>query len=151
MQEGDFSSTHRRLPHWRLDGATYFITFRLLRGELSPEEIGLVRDHIAGGGGRFYDLIAAMVMPDHVHAALTPVDGYDLSQIAKGIKGVSARLINERRGTRGTLWQDESWDRIVRDDDELRRELDYMFRNPLRAGLTDDPWTWPGWWYRPQG
>jgi REP element-mobilizing transposase RayT len=89
-------------------------------------------------------------MPDHVHAALTPRDGYDLSRITKGIKGASARLLNQRRGTRGAVWQDESWDRIVRDHDECCRELDYMFQNPLRKGLTDDPWKWPGWWYRPQ-
>jgi putative transposase len=150
MSEGDFSSTRRRLPHWQLEGATYFITFRLLRGELSAAEIALVRDHVVAGDGRFYDLVAVMVMPDHAHAALTPLAGYDLSRITKGIKGVSARLINERRGTHGAVWQDESWDRIVRDHRELTRELDYMFENPLRKGLTDDPWTWPGWWYRPQ-
>src|SRR4051812_9582055 len=150
MSQGDFSSTRRRLPHWRLEGATYFITFRLLQGELSPHEIVLVRDHVVSGHGRFYDLLAVTVMPDHVHAALTPRDPYDLSRITKGIKGVSARLLNTRRGAHGPVWQDESWDRIVRDHDELVREVDYMFENPLRAGLIDDPWNWPGWWSRPQ-
>jgi REP element-mobilizing transposase RayT len=133
MHDGDFSSTRRRLPHWRLDGATYFITFRLLDGEFCAEEIAVVRDHVIAGDGKFYDLIAVMVMPDHVHAALTPKTGYDLARITKGIKGVSARLLNERRGTHGAVWQDESWDRIVRDHDELLRELRYMYENPLRA------------------
>jgi hypothetical protein len=150
MRDGDFSAPRRRLPHWRLDGATYFVTFRLLAPNLSPDEIMLVRDHVISGDGHFYDLIAVMVMPDHVHAALTPLNGYDLSRITKGIKGASARLLNERRGTSGAVWQDESYDRVIRDHDELCRELDYMFQNPLRKGLTDDPWKWGGWWYRPQ-
>lgn len=148
MQDGDFSITRRRLPHWRLEGATYFITFRLARGEISPEEIVLVRDHVRAGDGRFYELLAVMVMPDHVHLLLCPNDGIDLSRITKGIKGVSARLLNERRGRKGQVWQDESWDRIVRDHEEYNRELDYLFQNPARRGLTDDPSNWPGWWYR---
>jgi REP element-mobilizing transposase RayT len=150
MRDGDFSSTRRRLPHWRLEGAIYFVTFRLLARELSSDEIALVRDHVVTGDGRFYGLIAVMVMPDHVHAALQPFDGYDLSRITKGIKGASARMLNERRGTSGAAWQDESWDRIIRDHDELCRELDYMFENPRRKGLTDDSWNWVGWWFRPQ-
>lgn len=148
MASGDFRITHRRLPHWRLEGATYFITFRLARGELSTEEIALIHDHVRAGNGRFYELLAVMVMPDHVHLLLRPMDGMDLSRITKGIKGVSARLVNERRGHKGQLWQDESWDRIVRDHDEYVRELDYMHQNPVRRGLTEDPATWPGWWYR---
>ena len=148
MRDGDFSISRRRLPHWRLDGATYFITFRLLAGEFSPEELVLVRDHILSGDGKFYELLAVMVMPDHVHVIIRPNPGVELSRIMKGIKGASARLINHRRGRTGALWQDESWDRIVRGEDEYAAELNYTFENPLRKGLTDDPMKWPGWWYR---
>src|SRR3954471_19771718 len=84
MPDGDVSKTRRRLPHWRLDGATYFITFRLLAPQLSPDEITIVRDHVVSGDGRFYDLLCVMVMPDHVHAAVAPREGYDLSRITKG-------------------------------------------------------------------
>jgi hypothetical protein len=42
MGDGEFSSTRRRLPHWRLDGATYFLTFRLT--DVSGQ---IVRDIIA--------------------------------------------------------------------------------------------------------
>jgi putative transposase len=146
MRDSDFSILQRKLPHWRLDGATYFITFRLPRGEFSLDEILLVKNHIVSGNGRFYELLAVMVMPDHVHAMLCPKDGMNLSRITKRMKGVSARLINQARKTSGALWQDESWDRIVRDHDELVNELDYMFENPSRKGLIDDPAKWPGWW-----
>ena len=150
MEDGDLHITRRRLPHWRLAGATYFITFRLLHGELSPGEIVLVIDHIRTGHGKFYDLLAVMVMPDHVHAMLSPNEGIDLSRIIKGMKGVSARILNQSRGTTGAVWQDECWDRIVRDDDERLGELNYMFENLVRKGLVDDPSNWPGWWWQDQ-
>jgi hypothetical protein len=63
-----------------------------------------------------------------------------LSRITKGIKGASARLINDIRGVHGTLWQDESFDRIVRDQMELDEKLNYLVNNPRKAGLADDPW-----------
>lgn len=76
-------------------------------------------------------------MPDHAHVLLKPKPGVSLARITKGIKGVSARLINKRRGTQGPLWQDESWDRIVRHQKELLEKIDYMLHNPVKAGLVE--------------
>jgi len=68
----------------------------------------------------------------------------------KGIKGVTARELNRRQGRKGSVWQDESFDRIVRDEAEFLEKLNYMFLNPVKAGLTDDPETYEG-WYLNQG
>ena len=141
----DLKITRRNLPHWMAEGVTYYVTFRLRQGSLSADEIVLVLDHIKAGRQRFYRLTAAWVMPDHVHIVLAPSDGLSLSAVMKGIKGVSARKINSCRGTSGPIWQDESWDRIVRDEDELHEKLNYMLLNSAKAGLTDDPWTYCGW------
>ena len=136
--------TRRHLPHWTMTGATYFITFRVASGRLSSSEVVLVRDHIRSGDPSHYDLSAVVVLPDHAHLLLRPQAKTSLSRILKGIKGVTARLINSQRGKRGTLWQDESFDRIVRDREEFREKLRYMILNPVRAGLTRDPWSYPG-------
>src|SRR5690349_18121883 len=109
----DLTIWRRRLPHWQLAGATYFVTFRLSRGHLTMPEGMLVLAHIRAGDERFYELIAALVMADHVHILIMPLQGFDLSRIMKGMKGVSAKIINDARGVRGNLWQDESFDRIV--------------------------------------
>jgi hypothetical protein len=37
------------------------------------------------------------------------------------------------------VWQDESYDRIIRDDQELEEKLLYMYNNPVKAGLVADP------------
>ena len=137
---------HRRnLPHWTLQGSTYFITFRLAQGTLSATEQQLILDHIRVGHGKFYTLAAVVVMPDHVHLLLRPNVEYTLSRIMKGIKGVSARQINQLRGQAGTVWQDESWDRIVRDAAEFEEKLQYMAENPIKAGLARVIEEYPYW------
>jgi thiamine-phosphate pyrophosphorylase len=139
--------THRRLPHWRRDGSTYFVTFRMAEGELGAKERKIVLDHAKHGAGKFYALAAAVVMPDHVHLMLQPRQAFDLSRVLKGMKGVSARLVNDSRGEHGNLWQDESWDRIMRDQAEFDEKLQYMLNNPVKRGLVEDPWAYDGWYY----
>lgn len=149
MPDRNVVTRRRHLPHWTLADSTDFVTFRLLRGELTPTERRTVRDHITAGHGRYYDLAAAVVMPDHVHLLLAPHAGYELSRVMKGIKGVSAKRLNEARGTSGPVWQDESWDRIVRDAAEFDEKLAYMLNNPVKAGLFEDGMRYGGWWCCP--
>jgi REP element-mobilizing transposase RayT len=136
----------RHLPHWTVDDATYFITFRLVHGELDAPARKIVLDHISAGDGKFYDLSGAVIMPDHGHALLRPLGKYELSQVTKGIKGVSARLLNQHWGRSGTVWQNESFDRIIRDQAEFAEKLQYMLDNPVKRGLVDDGWNWDGWY-----
>jgi putative transposase len=55
------------------------------------------------------------------------------------MKGFSAREINDARGIKGTLWQDESFDRIVRDYDEYLEKWNYIRLNPVKNGLCQTP------------
>jgi REP element-mobilizing transposase RayT len=138
--EEEVQKTRRRLPHWRIAGATYFLTWRVLKGTVAMHERLVILNHVRSGDAHFYDLLGAVVMPDHAHAVLAPQSGCSLSRITKGIKGVTAHLVNASRGTTGHLWQDESFDRIIRDQAELTEKLNYMINNPTKAGLVDDPW-----------
>jgi REP element-mobilizing transposase RayT len=104
-----------------------------------------VLNHIKEGHQIYYSLAAAVVMPDHVHMILTPNAGCELDRIMKGIKGLSARKINTLRGTSGSVWQDESFDRIIRGQDEFDEKVRYMFDNAVKKGLTDDPWSYHSW------
>jgi putative transposase len=146
MSEPRLRIRRRNLPHWTLEGSTYFVTFRVAKGHLAENERRIVLDHIISGDGRFYIIGAAVVMPDHVHVLIRPLQGYDLSRIMKGIKGVSARKINASRGTKGTVWQDESWDRIVRDAEEFQEKLQYMANNRRKAELARSMDEYPYWY-----
>jgi len=99
--------------------------------------------------GKKWTLYAAVVLPDHVHVLAQPLcrdDGgaFDLGEILHSIKRFSARKINQARGITGSLWQDERYDRIIRDEAEFLEKWQYIRNNPLKTGLAlfpeDYPW-----------
>lgn len=136
----ELEKRRRHLPHWTLAGSTYFLTFRIGEGELSGDERDLLLQQLKDGHGKFYELFGAVIMPDHVHIVLKPNENVELWRIMKGIKGSSARRINEMRGARGMIWQDESFDRIIRDQAELDEKMQYMLNNPVKRGIVGDAW-----------
>ena len=146
MVERELTITKRNLPHWWLEGSVYFVTFRVAEKLLNSSERTLVLRHIRQGDGSFYTLIACVIMPDHVHVVFMADLGYSLSRIMKGMKGASSRIINIARHSRGRVWQDESFDRIIRNEKELFGKLTYMLNNPLKAGLIKSA-TRYRWWY----
>ncbi len=139
----------RKMPHWVLEGSVYFVTYRLKAKHLNSSERKLILSLLIAGHSKHYNLSAAVVMPDHVHLILQPLPGDTLSKVMQGIKGVSARRLNQLRGESGTVWQAESWDRILRDEAEYEEKLNYMLNNPVKAELIDDGWNWDGWYFNP--
>ncbi|MDP8240979.1 MAG: transposase [Candidatus Hatepunaea meridiana] len=128
------------LPHWQQGGCVYYITFRSIRERLTESALDRIKDVILHDHNRKYRLYITVIMPDHVHIILQPLEmktgvWFDLAGILKTIKGVSARRINEVLRTRGTVWQKESYDRIIRNDEELIEKWNYMLRNPEDEGL----------------
>jgi REP element-mobilizing transposase RayT len=82
-----------------------------------------------------YSLGAFVVMPNHVHALVQPIGSTSLTPIVHGSKSYTAHIMQRRVGINGRLWQEESFDRIVRDENELRRIHDYIMANPVKASL----------------
>jgi len=66
----------------------------------------------------------------------------------KAIKGTSAREVNKLTGTGGPVWQDESFDHVLRSDESLKEKMEYIRMNPVRKGLVQAPegykWLWYG-------
>ena len=82
-----------------------------------------------------YVLDAFVVMPNHVHVLAQLAKGHVLADVLHSWKSFSAKAINRLLERTGQLWQEESYDRIVRDWDELVRYRDYIVRNPEEANL----------------
>jgi REP element-mobilizing transposase RayT len=132
------------LPHWQAGGSVYFVTFRSSRGVLPEPALKQVMENIRFNDGEKFDLFLAIAMPDHVHMLIQPREikpgiWHDLGEIMKGIKGVSARRINQMLGTSGQVWQNESFDHIVRDEKEFDQKMNYMLYNPVKAGIVEEP------------
>jgi REP element-mobilizing transposase RayT len=94
-------------------------------------------------------------MPDHVHllfTALRDVDGWTfaLPEILKAIKGTSARSVNKLSGKFGTVWQDESFDHVLRGDESFRETVEYIRLNPVRKGLVRRPEEYEWLWIAPE-
>jgi putative transposase len=87
-----------------------------------------------------YHVSCWVVMPNHCHMVMRPFDDWKLETILQGVKGVVAHRINASLGVVGSLWQDESYDRIVRDEEHLWRVVQYVGRNPARACLSRNTW-----------
>ncbi len=190
----------RHLPHWRQDGATYFVTFRL-NDALPPdvlEELKRLRHDwelkcphpryekqwedysrtltqkseacLDQGYGAcpFREIENAellrtalthyqttrcfvsclTVMPNHAHAIMKPHKGFSLEQTLKLIKGYVSRVINVKNQTSGSLWEQESYDRIIRDCQHLDKVIQYIGRNGTRARLPPEQyirWIDPSW------
>jgi Rad3-related DNA helicase/REP element-mobilizing transposase RayT len=177
----------RHLLHWRQEGCTYFVTFRLAdsipkdkliqwqielrewlrhhpeprtaeqereyaeqfaerfhqwldgcRGECwlkQPQISTLVEEALRFFDGQRYRLGHFVVMPNHVHALVRPLDGHTLSGILHSWKSFTAKKMNAVLGREGKVWQDESFDCIVRDAFVLERFSAYVQENPGKAKL----------------
>lgn len=102
------------------------------------------------GLGTLHDLGCYVIMPNHVHAVVRPLqpDSTDLEHVCRLWKGGSAKDINLHRGTGGALWQTETFDRIIRDEEHLWRVIQYIGRNPAKARLPPNNvvmWLNPNW------
>ncbi|MDP3183463.1 MAG: transposase [Desulfobaccales bacterium] len=136
-QEEKLAIYKRRLPYWRLSGAIYFVTWRLhpTQSELKPDERKIVASTLKHFDGERYDLLAYVVMHNHVHALVWPVDNCGLQDIIHSWKSFTANRLQREFGRRNSLWQDEYFDRIVRNKKEFLEKARYILNNPWK--------TWP--------
>jgi len=65
-----------------------------------------------------------------------------LTSIMHSLKSYTAHEANKLLGRSGQFWQHESYDHWVRDDEELKRILEYIAGNPVKAGLVGKAWEW---------
>ena len=82
-------------------------------------------------------------MPNHVHALLTPLPGFELSGILHSWKSFTAKAINRLLDRQGAVWQRESFDRYIRDAHHFGVAVDYIEQNPVAAGLCASEDDWP--------
>ena len=102
-------------------------------------EFGSEKEHFLGCG---------VIMANHCHIVIQPHPGVELEDVLRKVKGVSSRQINQRINGTGQLWEQESYDRIIRDEEHLWRVIQYIGRNPTKCGLPlpyEFRWVHPSW------
>ena len=101
----------------------------------NQSHVAIVKKHLDHGLGTQHFMGCGVIMPNHVHLVVRPFDGFELEDVIGQVKNYSSIKINHRMGSRGALWQDESYDRIIRDEEHLYRVIQYIGRNPTKCGL----------------
>jgi putative transposase len=144
----EFTTYRRKLPHWRLQGSVYFVTWPLAKTQplLHPEERGLVADSIRHFDGQRYKLLAYVIMDDHVHVLVLPHEEISLEDILHSWKSFTAKRLRRSWKRSSPIWQDEYFDRIIRDEAELIEKTEYILGNPSKRWpeTQDYPWVWYG-------
>ena len=107
-----------------------------------PEVAKMVMEAIRYRDQRTCQIHAYVIMPNHVHLLMTPFE--TVSKVMQSLKRFTGREGNRMPGLTGQpFWQDESFDRLVRNDAEFERIVGYIERNPVMAGLAATPEEFP--------
>jgi hypothetical protein len=69
---------------------------------------------------------------------------YTVTEILGSLKKYTALRANRTPGRHGAFWHEESYDHVVRDDEELEHTVYYVLANPVKAGFCKNwrDWKW---------
>jgi len=161
-----------KLRHFDHDGRARFVTFCTHRRIpiLTNNQFRMVVtnaiDQVRRQQG--FQLIAYVIMPEHVHLVILPEEQTKIGQLVGEIKRIAAieihQLLAQRNSEllptltvirnghpRFTLWQRRCFDHNCRSENSLRDIVDYCHYNPVKRGLVKEPedWQWSSCrWYQ---
>jgi len=139
-----------------LDGHHYFITVVThQRNPILLENIALLRESFRKSKSKFlYDIVAIVILPDHFHMIIKPKNAKEYPKIIQGIKyhfsrhiepGYYQHLEQSHSRTKRALkpiWQKRYYEHTIRDEKDFQEKLTYIYHNPVKHQLTDDPKSW---------
>jgi REP-associated tyrosine transposase len=82
---------------------------------------------------------AYVLMSNHVHLLVTPLDPGALGAMMQELSGRYVRVINRIQARTGTLWEARFRSSLVDSENYLLVCQRYIELSPVRAGLVDDP------------
>jgi len=126
---------HRRIEEW-LDRGQGTCLLR------NPRLARIIEDALLHFDGERYRLAAWVVMPNHVHVLVETMVGHRLGDVVHSWKSFTAKEINRILGRTGPVWQEEYFDRFIRNGDHLRETIRYIEKNPVEVGLVERAEDW---------
>lgn len=102
-----------------------------------------------------HDVLAMVLLPDHLHALWSLPPGDDQYSVRWGwIKREFSHqwLANDsaeqnrsalKRGQRRSVWQRPFWEHSIRDEADLEAHFNYIHYNPVKHGYVERPRDWP--------
>lgn len=104
-----------------------------------------------------FETVALCLLPDHLHCVWRlPPDDADFSSRWARIKSLFSRYYRKeshaasavgasrQRRREVQIWQRRFWEHLIRDDEDLRRHVEYIHYNPVKHALVNEvrDWQW---------
>lgn len=102
----------------------------------------IVRESIQRFNGERYKLIAWVIMPNHIHILLKPLNGRELYKILQSFKSFTAQESNKLLNRNGKFWMREYFDRRISDAEHFEKTIRYIENNPVKAGFCKKSGDW---------
>jgi putative transposase len=136
-----------RLPRLQAPGATVHVVGRCNNREFcftTPADFQMLLDHLAEMANTYeVTLYAYTLMANHVHLLLQAPTTDPLARPLRWFFRETTRAWQRAHGRRGHFWERRYWACLVEDDRYALAALRYLDRNPVRAGLGNDPAAYP--------
>lgn len=109
----------------------------------------IVQDTLLFYHQKYYDLHEWVIMPNHLHFIFRAFDQQSISSIIKKIKSYSALQSNRALSRNGSFWFEDYFDRFIRSEDHYNYLVNYIYNNPVKAGLckSAEDWKFSSLWY----
>ncbi len=135
----------RIAPFQKYDRPIWFVTFAMY--DRKPE---LASSKVYGRFVRFGEQQASrgiaigrhVIMPDHVHLFIRLVPEYELGTTIGFLKKALSAVL-EQIGVQAPHWQPGFFDHLLRSAEAYSEKWEYVYQNPVRAGLVGSPEEWP--------
>ena len=140
-----------------IPGGTYFftvVTYNRRPIFKEPNAINALEDAIAYTMQRHpFDIVAYVIMPDHLHYIWTLPPGDDKysmrwrlikSHLTRHWAKDMERSQNVSRAVKGEkdVWQRRYWEHLIRNENDLNQHIDYIHYNPVKHQYADFPEQW---------
>ena len=103
---------------------------------------GLVEEALLHFDGKRYQMIEWVVMPNHVHTLVEIHPDSLLPDVLQSWKSFTAHEANRILDKSGKFWEEEYFDRYIRDAKHFENAVRYIRENPVTAGLVAKAEDW---------
>src|SRR3989338_5066392 len=136
-----------RLPRIKVENALYYVTSKAGHGQDTfideadyREYITLIEKYKSQYG---FKLFSYALMPTHLHLLIELTNESNISQIMHDINSLYTKLYNSRYNRKGHLFESRFKTVIAEKSSNLLPLTRHIHRNPIRAGLSNDPKEYP--------
>lgn len=143
-----FKSALHNPPHWFSAKATYMLTASIYQSSnviYSPERKNAWRNSFFEAAKLYsWHIIAWVVLHNHYHAMVeSPENASSLSMFIGSYHKFTARQWNDEEKDPGRKVWWNYWDTCIRSEKDFYHRLRYIFWNPVKHGLVDNPRDYP--------